>query len=204
MAMENGSEEHVKDGDKGMRVYERQLTLLGHVVRDCPTFKCFKCGNQGHYARECQGTEKCNDCGEKVVLCVCGASAAFRGETRYSDISSSREELVEVDLTAEREEEEERAEAEAEAEGDPTEEREAAEIGGGWIWSREVEDLDSSMEHAGSGKPVISEAADGEKSQRSEETGGGGAGGSEERDADECSSQRSAGGGEQRGGDGHY
>lgn len=176
-------------------IHDRQIKVCrlcirpGHVVRDCPTFKCFKCGNQGHYARECVVTERCQDCREKVTLCICGASAAFRGEIPYSDISSSRGDLVEEveDPTGEREEEL------AEAADELTEEREEVEIGGGRIWSLEAEELDSSLEDAGSRITAVSEDAGEERDRLGEKTGGGGACVVDERDGHVRSSQLSAG-----------
>ena len=35
----------------------RMCILPGHILRDCPDFRCHRCHKQGHYAREC-GTEE--------------------------------------------------------------------------------------------------------------------------------------------------
>lgn len=57
-------------------IHDRQVKVCrlciqpGHIVRDCPNFKCFKCNKQGHYARECS-EGNCGVCKMKTELCVC-------------------------------------------------------------------------------------------------------------------------------------
>lgn len=56
----------------------------GHILRDCPDFKCHKCGMNGHYARECTEINmNCDGCTYRKDKCVCGQQ---NGE--YDDIDS--------------------------------------------------------------------------------------------------------------------
>lgn len=42
----------------------------GHIIRECPDFRCFKCKENGHYACECTvGAERCVKC--KDIPCSC-------------------------------------------------------------------------------------------------------------------------------------
>lgn len=41
-----------------------------HVVKDCPEFKCFKCEERGHFARNCNAV-KCPDCNLVLNKCEC-------------------------------------------------------------------------------------------------------------------------------------
>lgn len=44
----------------------------GHILRDCPDFKCHKCGMNGHYARECTEINiNCDGCTYRKDKCVC-------------------------------------------------------------------------------------------------------------------------------------
>ncbi|KAK9969897.1 hypothetical protein ABG768_028038 [Culter alburnus] len=55
-----------------------------HVVKDCPEFKCFKCEERGHFARDCNAVV-CPDC--KVVLnkCECWFGSEEEEEQRHVD-----------------------------------------------------------------------------------------------------------------------
>lgn len=41
-----------------------------HIIKDCPEFRCFKCEERGHFARECSA-ERCLDCQKTVNKCEC-------------------------------------------------------------------------------------------------------------------------------------
>lgn len=88
-------------------IHDRQIkvcrlcTQPGHIVRDCPNFKCFKCSKQGHYARECS-EGNCGVCKMKTELCVCTVD----DEGKDKDDMDSSEDLygeVEETLTVEEE-----------------------------------------------------------------------------------------------------
>lgn len=36
-----------------------------HQARDCPTIKCWKCGDLGHKAKDCHNESECSLCGAK-------------------------------------------------------------------------------------------------------------------------------------------
>lgn len=67
-------------------IHDRQVRVCrmclqpGHILRDCPSFFCNKCGVQGHYARECgsmghDAGAKCRVCNQNKSQCACGISA---------------------------------------------------------------------------------------------------------------------------------
>ena len=58
--------------DKQQRVC-RICFQPGHILRECPDFKCHRCGGQGHYARECTmgRVRNCGTCHKRESDCEC-------------------------------------------------------------------------------------------------------------------------------------
>lgn len=68
-----------------------------HVVKDCPDFKCFKCDEKGHFARNCN--VKCPDCREVLTKCECWTGHEEEEEEQVSG------QVLERDTDNEQEEE---------------------------------------------------------------------------------------------------
>lgn len=81
-------------------IHDRQMKVCrlciqpGHIVRDCPNFRCFKCDKQGHYARECR-EPNCKECDMRPGLCVCetpGVMGEENSDGKESDLYEVEEE----------------------------------------------------------------------------------------------------------------
>uniref|UniRef100_A0AAZ1XGG0 CCHC-type domain-containing protein n=1 Tax=Oreochromis aureus TaxID=47969 RepID=A0AAZ1XGG0_OREAU len=60
-----------------------------HQVKECPTIKCWKCGNLGHKAKECQNESECSLCGQiGHTFFKCPKSYANMAKNHDNDISA--------------------------------------------------------------------------------------------------------------------
>lgn len=55
-----------------------------HVVKDCPEFKCFKCEERGHFARDCNAVV-CPECNVVLNKCECWMGSEEEEEERHVD-----------------------------------------------------------------------------------------------------------------------
>lgn len=81
-------------------IHDRQVKVCrlciqpGHVVRDCPDFRCYKCMEQGHYARECpERRRRCEEC--ESFNCICGERVGEELEIMNESGSVDEEECEE-------------------------------------------------------------------------------------------------------------
>lgn len=70
-------------------------------MRNCPNFKCFRCGKQGHYVRECN-KGNCSVCRMRTAFCVCKISEEREEGDSMGNSMDLYEELEEI-LTVEEE-----------------------------------------------------------------------------------------------------
>lgn len=76
----------------------------GHIIRECPEFRCFQCSGVGHYARECTAkTETCKDCKNNACTCNADDIADMSGQEETAEHTG----LAGVEEEGEKEEEEE-------------------------------------------------------------------------------------------------
>ena len=111
------------EGEEYFRcIHDRQVKVCrlciqpGHILRECPEFKCYKCKNQGHYARECTQSGRCQQCKEARAFCKCTEEES--GDHFDQDTEMARKEEEE---RLEEEEESDDGDEEVEDEGDEDE-----------------------------------------------------------------------------------
>ncbi|KAI5629931.1 hypothetical protein C0J50_10389 [Silurus asotus] len=71
-----------------------------HVVKDCPDFKCFKCEERGHFARDCNAVT-CPDCNLPLNRCECWMGNEGEEDDQQVDgqVHESDSERREEDIT---------------------------------------------------------------------------------------------------------
>ncbi|CAM4439280.1 unnamed protein product [Leuciscus chuanchicus] len=85
----------------------------GHLLKDCPEFKCYKCEERGHFARDCNAV-RCPDCQEILNKCECWMEGEVGGREEQVDRQVHEGNNVEKGHCEERQEEDESQPKEAE------------------------------------------------------------------------------------------
>lgn len=75
-----------------------------HFIKDCPEFKCFRCGVVGHAKKQCTA-QKCSNCYRYPVNCICEKSTNTKDddisyETTWEAISKRQIEKATLDKEA--------------------------------------------------------------------------------------------------------
>ncbi|CAC5415427.1 unnamed protein product [Mytilus coruscus] len=82
-----------------------------HLYRDCPEFKCFKCGQQGHISKNCS-ENKCKNCLRTKNDCDCltrkryfgegfGEIPAVKRKTPWGSVSDNKRKYQEINTSFE-------------------------------------------------------------------------------------------------------
>ncbi|XP_067303136.1 uncharacterized protein [Pseudorasbora parva] len=92
-------------------IHDRQVKICrlcmgpGHVMRDCPEFRCHDCGELGHFVRECDAA-RCPDCRNVLVKCECQREAEDEEGNHAAAEETQNEEEEEQELMGEMDQEE--------------------------------------------------------------------------------------------------
>ncbi|KAI2644455.1 hypothetical protein H4Q32_028425 [Labeo rohita] len=96
------------DTVEGLQYFQVKICQLcmspDHVMKDCPDFKCFKCEERGHFARNCMAV-RCLDCKKVLNKCECWFEqdeTHVRGQVHERDSAAETDDAGTTDLREER------------------------------------------------------------------------------------------------------
>lgn len=75
-----------------------------HILKDCPEFQCYKCEQQGHFARDCRAV-KCPDCQEILDKCQCWMGGESKQEEEQREVGGQMQDEMEQTRNKEQQEE---------------------------------------------------------------------------------------------------